>query len=557
MFLFDWFRSFLPLHNPLGFGAADFVELALAALGVALVLLRARFQEAARRFAERTAWCMLLLAVLPVALRLALLWRFPVPTPSGADDFSYLLLADTLRHFRLANPTHPFHQFFESVFVLQEPTYSSIFPLGQGIVLALGWTLLGHPWAGVLLSVAALCALSYWMLRAWTTPGWALVGGLLAVAIFGPLNRWMNLYWGGAVSAAAGCLIFGAIPRLKERWRTRDAVLLGAGMGIQVLSRPYESLFIAVAVAVYFGKDWFHQPAARRAVRWAALAFLPALLLTLAQNRQVTGSFTTMPYQLSRYQYGVPAAFTFEPNPEPHRALTAEQDLDYRAQSAIHDEALDLGFMGRLGARVRFYRFFFLAPLYLALPAFLLALREWRFRWATLTIALLALGSNVYPYFYAHYIAVAACLFLLVSVTALDRLARISWLAGAAHVILWLCAFQFLFWYGIHLAGDDRMLFAMARYESTDFINYGDPDGYAAIDRKLAAAPGKQLVFVRYSSQHMFHEWIRNAADPDTARVVWAADLGAEENEKLRRQYPDRTAWLAEPDARPPLLELR
>jgi len=557
MFLFDWFRSFLPLHNPLGFGAADFVELALAALGVALVLLRARFQEAARRFAERTAWCMLLLAVLPVALRLALLWRFPVPTPSGADDFSYLLLADTLRHFRLANPTHPFHQFFESVFVLQEPTYSSIFPLGQGIVLALGWTLLGHPWAGVLLSVAALCALSYWMLRAWTTPGWALVGGLLAVAIFGPLNRWMNLYWGGAVSAAAGCLIFGAIPRLKERWRTRDAVLLGAGMGIQVLSRPYESLFIAVAVAVYFGKDWFHQPAARRAVRWAALAFLPALLLTLAQNRQVTGSFTTMPYQLSRYQYGVPAAFTFEPNPEPHRALTAEQDLDYRAQSAIHDEALDLGFMGRLGARVRFYRFFFLAPLYLALPAFLLALREWRFRWATLTIALLALGSNVYPYFYAHYIAVAACLFLLVSVTALDRLARISWLAGAAHVILWICAFQFLFWYGIHLAGDDRMLFAMARYESTDFINYGDPDGYAAIDRKLAAAPGKQLVFVRYSSQHMFHEWIRNAADPDTARVVWAADLGAEENEKLRRQYPDRTAWLAEPDARPPLLELR
>ena len=238
MFLFDWFRSFLPLHNPMGFGAADFLELALAALGVALVLLRARFQEAARRLAERTGWCMLLLAVLPVVLRLALLWRFPVPTPSGADDFSYLLLADTLRHFRLANPAHSFHRFFEAVFVLQEPTYSSIFPLGQGLILALGWTLLGHPWAGVLLSVAALCALSYWMLRAWTTPGWALVGGLLAVAIFGPLNRWMNLYWGGAVSAAAGCLIFGALPRLKAGWRTRDAVLLGVGMGIQGLSRP-------------------------------------------------------------------------------------------------------------------------------------------------------------------------------------------------------------------------------------------------------------------------------------------------------------------------------
>ena len=38
MFLFDFFRSFLPLHNPLGFGASDFVEFALIALLVALVL---------------------------------------------------------------------------------------------------------------------------------------------------------------------------------------------------------------------------------------------------------------------------------------------------------------------------------------------------------------------------------------------------------------------------------------------------------------------------------------------------------------------------------------
>src|ERR1035437_9457147 len=81
MFLFDFFRSFLPLHNPMGFGAGDFIELALVTLLVSLVLLRA----------------------LPVALRLLLLPRHPVPTPAGADSFSYLLLADTLRHFRLAN----------------------------------------------------------------------------------------------------------------------------------------------------------------------------------------------------------------------------------------------------------------------------------------------------------------------------------------------------------------------------------------------------------------------------------------------------------------------
>ncbi len=84
---------------------------------------------------------MLAIGALPVILRLALLGHAPVPAPAGSDDFSYWLLADTLRHFRLANAAHPLHQFFEAVFVLQEPTYSSIFPMGQGLAMAAGWLL--------------------------------------------------------------------------------------------------------------------------------------------------------------------------------------------------------------------------------------------------------------------------------------------------------------------------------------------------------------------------------------------------------------------------------
>jgi len=36
----------------------------------------------------------------------------------------------------------------------------------------------------------------------------------------------------------------------------------------------------------------------------------------------------------------------------------------------------------------------------------------------------------------------------------------------------------------------------------------------------------------------MFHEWIHNAADIDGADVVWAADLGDAENQKLIEYYP-------------------
>ncbi len=178
---------------------------------------------------------MLFLAALVIALRLALLPVHPVPSASGTDDYSYLLLADTLTHFRLANPTHPMRRFFETIFVIQEPTYSSIYPMGPALFLAFGQLVFGLPWVGVLLSMGLFCALCFWMLRGWTTPGWALVGGLLAVAEFGPLNMWMNCYWGGAVSAMAGCLVFGALPRLRERVRTREAALLGLGIGLQML----------------------------------------------------------------------------------------------------------------------------------------------------------------------------------------------------------------------------------------------------------------------------------------------------------------------------------
>jgi len=550
----ELFRTFLPLRNPIGFGASDFIELALAILLLVFALLnQSRLQLYFRKLAEKPVWCMSLLAILPIALRLLLAVHYPIPTPYVSDDFSYLLEADTLRHFRLANPVHPLHQFFETFFVLQEPTYSSIFPLGQALVLALGWTVFGHPWAGVALSIGAFCALCYWMLRGWTTPAWALLGGLLAVIEFGPINQWMNSYWGGGVSAVAGCLAFGALPRLRETARLRDGILLGVGLALQFLTRPFEWIFLIVSVALFFAFPLIRR-VELKPLAAAALVMLPAVGLTLLQNRQVTRSWTTLPYMQSRYQYGVPATFTVQPNAVAHREMTREQQLDYMLQSEIHGKDTDTfaTYFARLGGRVKNYRFFFLPPLYLALPFFLLSLRERRFAWVAITLLLFALGTNFYPYFYSHYIAAVTCLFVLASVVGLQKLNR--WRPEPARLLIYLCFAHFFFWYGLLLVGDQEFSQAMRRYETWDAINQGDPEGRIAINAQLAQAPGKQLVFVRYSAQHQFREWVHNGADIDGSTIVWARDLGEEENKKLLEYYPDRSVWLLEPDMRPPRL---
>lgn len=546
MNVFRMLRLFLPLQNPVGFGLADFIELGVVLLMALALVARTPLETALRKLAAKPRWSMALLTGLPILLRLLMLPRHPVPVPQTSDDFSFLLLGDTLAHFRFANPVHPMHRFFETVFVLQEPSYSSIYPLGQGLLLAIGELFFRLPWAGVALSVGLLCALIYWMLCAWMSPTWALVGALLAVMEFGPLNQWMNNYWGGALSAIAGCLVFGAIPRLRNSGRTLYAALIGTGIGLEILTRPFETVLLCICVGLVV----------RRRVGIVALAVvvlatLPALLLTAVQNKAVTGSFTILPYMLSRYQYGVPATFTFQKNAVPHREMTQEQKLDYQAQSDVHGETPETvtTYFTRLASRIRFFRFFFLPPLYIALLFFLPALGEPRYLWAAASVVIFALGSNIYPYYYPHYIAAVTCLLVLFSVEGLRRLG-----GDAMRIVALLCLAHFAFWYGIHLFGDETLFIATGPYESWDFINFGDSEGRIAINRQLAAAPGKQLVFVRFGPRHLLREWERNDADIDRSRVVWALDLGDEEDAKLMKYYPDRRVWIVEPDATPPKL---
>ena len=539
----------MPPDHPLGFSGTDFIELLLVAFFV-ILFWRPWVEKLVNIIAPRTIWCMTALAILPVALRLALLRNHPVPVADMYDEFGHLLVADTLRHFRLANPAHPFCRFFETFFVLQQPTYSSIYPPGQGIALAAGWLIFGLPWAGVLISTAALCSLSYWMLRGWTTAPWALAGGILAVFEFGPLSQWMNSYWGGSFAAAAGCLVFGALPRLRVNPNVKNAALLGLGFALHFLARPYESIFLAAAV-LGFLLLWPPKVNRLGLACAAAMMVLPAIGLMLLQNKRVTGVWFELPYSLSQYQYGVPAALTFQIDPVPHRELTPQQKLEYQSQLAFRGTQKETftTFLLRLEYRVRYYRFFFLAPLYIALPFFFASFRDKRMIWVVMTLFLFALGTNFFPAFQLHYLAGAVSLFLLVSVTALYQLGRLS--REAPQFLLALCAAHFIFWYSIHITDSETL----RPYETWNAINQQNAPRRRLVADQLSKIQGKIVVFVSYWPHHIFQdEWVYNAADIDHSRIVWARDLGPEENAKLRAYYPDRAAWLLEPDASPPRL---
>src|SRR5213595_3598716 len=200
------------------------------------------------RLAERKTLSVIALFFMVIGVRLAVLPQLPVPVPGIHDEYSYLLLGDTLAHGRLANPPHPMWMSFETFHVNWFPTYSSKYPPGQGAVLALG-ELLAHPWIGVLLSVATMCAAILRMLQAWLPARWAFLGAVLVALKFGIASYWINSYWGGAIAAAGGALVLGAVPRLVRRVTPTTSALGAAGMVLMAYTRPYEGLVLTIASA--------------------------------------------------------------------------------------------------------------------------------------------------------------------------------------------------------------------------------------------------------------------------------------------------------------------
>jgi hypothetical protein len=274
-----------------------------------------------------------------------------IPEPAIHDEFSYLLAADTFANGRLTNPTHPMWIHFESMHIIHQPTYMSKYPPAQGLILAAGQAIGGHPIVGVWISVGLLCASICWMLHAWMSKSWAVLGGFLILIHpgMGIYGYWAQSYWGGAIAAIGGALLAGSLRRIIHCPRVHDALLMGVGLAILANSRPYEGLLVSLPAGIVL-LAWMvskNGPAIGVSISRIVLPILIVLSVTATAmgfyNLHVTGDMLRTPYQVHEEEYAAAPIFLWQ---------TAGHEPIYRHETANLSSAGMLG-SARFGASCR------------------------------------------------------------------------------------------------------------------------------------------------------------------------------------------------------------
>jgi len=511
-----------------------------------------RLEQKLSRLAVNRRLSLLFVAGLVIVPRLALIPVLGIPEPRFNDEFSYLLAADTFAHGRITNPPHPMWIHFESFHIIQQPTYMSMYAPGQGLVLALGQKL-GHPWIGQILITAAMCAGICWMLQGWLPPQWALLGGVLAALRLGILSYWMNTYWSASLVALGGELIYGALPRIKKHQRVRDALIMGLGLGILANSRPYEGLIVSLPVAAAM-MTWLlgkNRPAGVRFGR--VVAPLVLLLATFAVATgyyyyRVTGSPFRMTYQVNRGTYATAPYFLWQtPPPEPvYRHEVMRDFYRWELSKFVENRTLD-GFFRRSAEKLEDLWKFYLGPI-LTIPILALpwVVRDRRMRFPVFAALVFGLGLAVETWTMPHYFSPATCLlylFLLQGIRRLRLWQRHKGRTGVqlTRVIPVLCVAMIVVRIGAVL--------------THTAIEPPWPRGNldrVAILKEMNQRPGDHLILVRYGPDHIVdHEYVYNPADIDSAKTVWAQDMGPERNKELLDYYKNRDVWLLQPEVPP------
>ena len=515
-----------------------------------------------------------------------------LPEPRVHDEFSYLLAADTFAHGRLANPTPPAWPALQSFHVLVRPTYASKYPPGQGLVLALGQVMTGLPIVGAWLATSALAAAVGWAAAGLLPPPWA-VGAAVLTSLHPQVIEWSQTYWGGSVAAVGGALVLGGWARRARGW---NGIAFGVGLGVLLLTRPYEGAAFAVP---FVGHVLMRRP---RSLAWAAVGFAPLLVFAGVYNAAVTGRPWRLPYLAYERQYAAAPPLVVQ-SPRPVPAGVPASMRAYAEQVELPHHAAQRTVRGFVTTAIDKVRFLLAAavpspwlwPLAVLVPWAVVAERHLRVVAFALVATLMAtLLSNWTRTQYVAPATVAVAVLLTAACrtpfsdgpegrASLPDPARPS---GPSQRIAAESSSPFapveagsegtpedpdrtvgdpgLRAYpqtpasqavipAAILNGGQRSTRALwaAAVVGTAVLSFAPPPPGPRFQRdqlvaQLDQKPGRHLVLVRYGPDHRpDDEWVYNDADPSGARIVWARDDDATgvAAEQVRTAYPGRTVW--------------
>jgi hypothetical protein len=535
------------------------IELILMAATLLLILRRGRtsdpfrcwFAAAFLSFARRRRLAALSVGLGVILARVALIPVIGIPEPRWNDEFSYLLAGDTFANGRLTNPTHPMWIHFETFHIIQHPTYMSMYPPAQGLVLAAG-QILGHPWIGQLLITAVMCSAFCWMLQAWVPPQWALLGAILAALRLGILSYWINTYWCASVAAFGGALVLEAWPRLRRNMHARRGLVLALGLVLVANSRPYEgfifSIPVAIAIVAWFIARPFQIRKAIPALVGGLVVLAAGAAATAHYYDRLTGSPWLMSYQVNRSQYSAAPYFIWEKmraEPVYHHAVMRDY---YRDEAREFERNLTLsGYLQRGTQKFLEWWKFYLGPL-LTVPLLVLPwiIRQRKMRLPLAICAAMIAAFAVQTWTLPHYFSPATgALYILLTQGLRHMYARRGILKDAALAIpILACAMIVI-----------RVMAAATHTQIEPAWPRGNLDRAALLDQ-LRAMPGEQLVIVRYGPDHdVNREWVWNRASIDSAKVIWARDMGDAQNQELLEYFKSRRVWRLDADDPSPKLQ--
>lgn len=541
-----------------------FVLLALLIAFIYPALGSRWFEKLERRFLQLSRHrllSILLVGVTALVVRAALLPIEPIPQPTIPDEFSYLLMSDTFAHGRLANPTHPMWIHLDAPGVNQQPTHVSKYFPGQGFPLAFGQVVFGHPFWGVWLSGGIMCAAICWMLQGWFPPFWALLGALLALIRLGTFSYWVNSYFGGTLPAIGGALVLGALPRIMRRQRTRDSLLLGLGLVLLAGSRPFEGLIFSVPIVttllvwIWKGYRSGDRTIAHSALVPSALVLAVGFAAMFYYFWRTTGSPFHTPYQVNlQTQDPVPLFSWQSPRPTTNKEMQAVFSGSAMEQYELAHSHFVISSITR---GIQFY-LFFVGPA-LTLPFLVVAaagrrrMLKVRLLWAVLLIS--ALGLLLPTYFGPTYAAALSCVIYALLLSAMQGIRRWRWRGQSTGLAIVratpvICFLMILIRAVAPLPGIPLPQAVPITWCSPHLFNESNRERVQAM---LESQPGLQVALVRYPPENLEPvDWVQNLADIDRQKVIWASDMGSQQNQELIDYFKDRHVWLVEPVKIPP-----